>query len=46
VIISVVLALPPKDSYKILVNLLSLYGICLDLPSVSELITLPNEDKD
>ena len=46
VTIKVVLAFPPKDSYKILVNLESLYLICLDLPSVNELITFPNEDKD
>ena len=35
VMIRLVCALPPRDSCKTLVNLLSLYGICVDLPSVS-----------
>ena len=37
--ISDVFELPPKDSYKILVNFESRYGTCYDLPSVKELIT-------
>lgn len=42
----VVLALPPKDSCKILVSLESRYGICDLLPSASALITLPSADSD
>lgn len=42
VMISAVLALPPRDSYKTLVSLESRYGTCVDLPSVSALITWPN----
>ena len=37
-----VLELPPKESYKILVNFESLYGMCLDFLSlVRAWITLP-----
>jgi len=46
-IINAVLLLPPKDSCNNLVNLLSLYGICLlFLLSVNALITWPNADND
>jgi hypothetical protein len=40
-----VLELPPKDSSKTLVSLLSRYGICDDLPSVKVLITSPRDVK-
>ena len=54
---SVVFALPPNDSCKILVNLLSLYGTCVDywsekllrkrtLLSVNALMTFPSADRD
>ena len=42
----VVLEFPPKLSCKIRVILLSLYGMYEELPSASELITLPRADKD
>jgi hypothetical protein len=45
VIIRQVLELPPKDSSKTLVSLLSRYGMCADLPSVRVLITSPREVK-
>ncbi|OMH85159.1 hypothetical protein AX774_g1302 [Zancudomyces culisetae] len=45
-IISVVLLFPPNDSCNIRVSLLSRYGICDDLPSVSALITIPSADND
>lgn len=44
-IINVVLVLPPRECYKILVNLESLYGIC-DLFSLRAFITNPKVVKD
>jgi hypothetical protein len=44
-----VLLLPPNESLKIKVNLLSLYGTCLFLPSETstrELITFPKDERD
>ena len=41
VITSAVFELPPSDSYRIWVSFESLYGICVDLPSVNLLITIP-----
>ena len=41
VTINDVLELPPNDYCNTLVNLLYLYGIWVDLPSVNEFITLP-----
>ena len=46
VMISVVLELPPNESYKILVSLESLYGTCVLFPSVSELMTFPSTESD
>lgn len=45
-IMSVVLELPPSDSYKILVNLESLYGICSYLLEVNALMTFPKQLND
>lgn len=41
VTIKLVFEFPPKDSWRTLVSLLSLYGIWVDFPSVRELITFP-----
>ena len=44
-----VLLFPPRESLKMKVSLLSLYGMCLTLPSVCstrELITFPRADSD
>ena len=41
VTIKLVFEFPPKDYWRTLVNLLSLYGIWVDFPSVRELITFP-----
>lgn len=43
VTINVVLLFPPILSYKTLVSLLFLYGICVDLLSVKALITFPKQ---
>ena len=46
--IILVLELPPKESYKILVSLLSRYGICIAflVSSVKAEITLPSAKRD
>lgn len=44
--ISVVLELPPSDSWSMRVNLESRYGMCVDLPSVNELMTIPRAVND
>ena len=47
--IMAVLLFPPNESLRINVNLLSLYGTCLFLPSETstrELITFPNDERD
>ena len=44
-----VLLLPPRESLKMKVSLLSLYGMCLFLPSETstrELMTLPSAERD
>ena len=41
-----VLVFPPSESWSRRVNLESRYGICYDLPSTSELITLPSAVRD
>jgi len=46
VIMSIVLLFPPKESLRILVSLLSLYGIWVLVPSVSCLITCPRTVND
>lgn len=46
VMIKHVFELPPSDSDKIRVNLESLQGICVDLPSVKHLITIPSVVRD
>ena len=40
-----VMELPPNDSYSNRVNFESLYGTCVDLPSVSALMTWPSAVK-
>jgi hypothetical protein len=42
----VVLALPPKDSCRILVNFESRYGMWVLLPAARAEMTLPRADKD
>lgn len=41
-----VLVLPPSEDCKSLVNLESRYGICLDLPSTRDEMTLPRAERD
>ena len=41
-----VLEFPPKESCRSRVNFELRYGICVDLPSTSAEITLPNVDND
>ena len=42
----IVLVLPPNESWRSLVNLLSLYGIWWVLPSTKADITLPSAERD
>mmetsp|Transcript_301 Transcript_301/g.307 ORF Transcript_301/g.307 Transcript_301/m.307 type:complete len:279 (+) Transcript_301:796-1632(+) len=46
VTISAVLEFPPKESCNTLVSLESLYGICVDFPSVSDVMTNPSIVRD
>ena len=38
--------LPPREDCRSRVNFESLYGICLDLPSTSDEMTLPKADSE